>query len=132
VPLSKPPVSQSKTIMISWTSFLRNEANFHVSGNVNKQNIHFWAQAQPYEHQYCPLSVQKVTVWCALGPDGIIGSYWFEDADGHPVIVKAERYVEPMRRKSILALRRKRGLDMYTAIYQQDGATPHCSSASLE
>ncbi|KAK8372042.1 hypothetical protein O3P69_011893 [Scylla paramamosain] len=30
------------------------------------------------------------------------------------------------------ALRRKRGVDMDTVIYQQGGATPNCSDASLE
>jgi len=37
-----------------------------------------------------------------------------------------------MRRKFILALRLKRGVDMDTVIYQQDGATSYCSNASLE
>ena len=37
-----------------------------------------------------------------------------------------------MMRKFIPVLRRKRGVDMNTVIYQQDGATPHCSNVSLE
>lgn len=112
--------------------FFSDEANFHLSGHVNKQNMRFWANAQPHEHQYRPLSVEKVTVWCALGRNGIIGPYWFEDADGRPVTVNTERYIELMKRKFIPALRRKRGVDMDTVIYQQDGATPHCSNASIE
>ena len=34
--------------------------------------------------------------------------------------------------KFIPALRRKRGVDLNTVIYQQDGAPPHCSDRSLE
>jgi len=32
----------------------------------------------------------------------------------------------------MVTLRRKRGLDMDSVFCQQDGATPHCSNASLE
>ena len=74
----------------------------------------------------------KVTVLCAIGRNGIIGPYWFEDDNGRPVTVNTERYVEIMRRKFIPALRRKRGVDMNTVIYQQDGATLHTSNVSLE
>jgi len=41
--------------------------------HVSKQSRRFWAQTQPYEHQYHPLSAEKVTVWCTLGRNGIIG-----------------------------------------------------------
>ena len=112
--------------------FFSDEANFHLSGHVNKQNMRFWAQAQPHEHVVRPLSVEKVMVWCAIGRKGIIGPYWFEDDDRRPVTVNTERYVELMRRKFIPALRTKQGVDMNTVIYQQDGATPHCSNISLE
>ena len=46
--------------------------------------MQFWAQHQPHAHQTRQLSVQKVTIRCILGCNGIIGPYWFEDADGHP------------------------------------------------
>ena len=38
-----------------------------LSGHVSKLNSGVWARAQPHEHQYRPLSVEKVTVWWALG-----------------------------------------------------------------
>jgi len=56
----------------------------------------------------------------------------FEDADELLVTVNTERYIELTGTEFILALRRKRRVDMDTVIYHQDGATPHCSSASLE
>ena len=47
-------------------------------------------------------------------------------------MVDTDRYIALMRTKFIPALRRKRGVDMNAVIYQEDGATPHCSDRSLE
>ena len=59
------------------------EAHFHLRGKVNRQNFRFWATKQPHEHSEKPLSVVKTTVWCALGKNGILGPYFFEDDGGH-------------------------------------------------
>ena len=53
-------------------------------------SMRFWAQAQPHEHVLRPLSVEKVTLWCAIGRNGIIGPYWYEDDNGRPVTVNTE------------------------------------------
>lgn len=53
--------------------FFSDEAHCHLSGHINKQNIRFWAQAQPHEHTHRPLSQEKVTVWCVIGRNDIIG-----------------------------------------------------------
>ena len=75
VSLGKPSVRESHTILISWTYiFFSDEANFHLSDHVKKQNMHFGAQA--HEQQYRSLSVEKVTVSCVLGPNSNIESYW--------------------------------------------------------
>lgn len=112
--------------------FFSDEAHCHLSGHVNKQNMRFWAQAQPHEHTSAPLSQEKVTVWCAIGRNGIIGPFFFEDEHENRVTVNSERYIAMMQAKFIPALRRKRTVDMNTVIYQQDGAPPHCSNISLE
>jgi len=44
--------------------FFCDEANFHLSGYVNKHNVRFGSH--PHDHQYRPLSVEKVNVSCAL------------------------------------------------------------------
>ena len=92
------------------------EAHFHLSEHVNKQNFRFWASEQPHEHVEKPLSVEKMTVWCALGKNCIFGPYYFEDDDGHRVTVNADRYIEMLRRRFIPALRRRRGFDMNTVV----------------
>jgi len=70
-----------------------------------------------------------VTVWWALGCNGIIGPYWIEDADGPLVIVNTEHYIKLTKRKYILALSQKQVVHMDFVIYQQDGAILHCSNA---
>ena len=78
------------------------------------------------------LNQEKVTVWCAIGRNRIIGPYFFKDKSGNRVTVDTDRYIALMRTKFIPALRRKRGVDMNSVTYQQDGAPPHCSDRSLE
>ena len=109
-------------ILISFS----HEAHCHLSGHINKQNMRNWSQAHPHEHTHQPLSQEKVTVWCAISRNGIIGPYFFEDESGNRVRVDADRYVALGRIKFIPALRRKRGVDMNSVVYQQDGASPHC------
>ena len=46
------------------------EAHFHLSGLVNKQNMRFWASQQSHKHTQRPLSQEKVTVWCTIGKEG--------------------------------------------------------------
>jgi len=120
VHLDKPSVSESKTSWFFGLHFFRDEANFHLGGPVNKQNMCFWPQAQPHEHQYRPLGAEKVTVWCALGRNDIIGPYWFKHVDRRPVTVNTKRYIEVMRRKFMQALKWKRGVDVDAVIIQRE------------
>ena len=112
--------------------FFKDEAHCLLSGHINKQNMHCWSQAHPHEHTNQPLSQEKVTVWCAIGRNGVIGPYFFEGENGNQVTVDTDRYIALVRTKFIPALRRKRGVDMNSVKYQQDGAPPHCSDRSLE
>jgi hypothetical protein len=54
------------------------EAHFHISRAVNKQNFRYRAECNPHElprttapHSPC------VTVWCAVADFGVIGPYFF-------------------------------------------------------
>jgi hypothetical protein len=68
------------------------EASFHTSSYVNKQNCWFWAiNNLPELHQHL-LHSEKVTVWCAISCGGIIGPYFFEDGEGQTVTVNAKWY----------------------------------------
>jgi len=56
--------------------WMSNEAHFHLSGFVNKQNFRYWSHANPRTLHEKPLHSQKVTVWCAMLASGIIGPYF--------------------------------------------------------
>ena len=86
--------------------------------------MRFCAQAQPHEHTHRPLSQEKVTAWCTIGRNGIIGLYFFEEENENWVTMDTDRYIVLMWTNFIPALRRKRGVDMNTVIYQQNGAPP--------
>ena len=53
------------------------EAHFHFSGAVNKQNFRYWAERNHRELQERPLHSPRVTVWCAVADFGVIGPYFF-------------------------------------------------------
>ena len=39
-----------------------------------------------------PLHRERVTIWCAVSGNGVLGPYLIEDDDGIPLIVNQERY----------------------------------------
>ena len=57
--------------------WMSDEAHFHVSGFVNKQNFRYWSQANPRALHEKPLHSPKVTVCCAMSASGFIGPYFF-------------------------------------------------------
>jgi hypothetical protein len=69
---------------------MSDEAHFHMSGYVNKQNCRFWAANNPRELHQCPL---HSTVYFG----GIIGPYFFEDEEGRILTVNAERYTAMLK-----------------------------------
>ncbi|PSN35630.1 hypothetical protein C0J52_24361, partial [Blattella germanica] len=89
---------------------MSDEAHFHLSGYVNKQNFRNWSQTNPYEMHEVPLHSVKVTFWCAIASFGIIGPYFFEDDNeiaNNPHINR----------------------DTW---FQQDGATSHTARCSMD
>ena len=60
------------------------------------------------EHTHQHLSQEKVTVWCAMGRNGILGSYFLEDESGNRVTVDTDRYIALMQTKFIPALKQKK------------------------
>ena len=54
--------------------------------------IIFGASENPQVIEERPLHSEKVTVWCALWAEGVIGPYFFENDDGTIVTVNSEHY----------------------------------------
>ena len=48
------------------TVLMTDEAHFHLSGYVNKQNYHYWAPENPQELHQRPLHSERLTVWCGI------------------------------------------------------------------
>ena len=116
------------------SDFLKNlivsdEAHFQLSGFVNTHNARIWSDKQPYATHEGPKTREKVTVWMGLSYQGIFGPHFFEDDEGKAETVKTANYIAMLRGKFIPVLKRKRIIG--TCYFQQDGAPPHCSNASL-
>ncbi|GFU25887.1 ATP-dependent DNA helicase [Trichonephila clavipes] len=71
---------------------LSDEAHFWLNSYVNKQNCRIWSEANPQVYVETPLHPEKLTVWCTLWADGIIGPYFFKNDEGHNVTVNGDRY----------------------------------------
>ena len=68
------------------------EAHFHLSGPVNKQNMRFWPSQQPLKHTQQHKSGESYSFVC-YRQRMIFGRYVFEDNGRNRVTVNVERYV---------------------------------------
>lgn len=107
--------------------WMSDEAHFHLSGYVNKQNFRYWSDTNPRQLHQRPLHSSKVTVWCALSSSGIIGPYFFENERGEAVTVNSERYSQMLQNFFIPQIAQY-GV---TGFFQQDGATSHTARVSM-
>ena len=113
---------------------MSDEAHFHLDGFVNKQNYRYWATTNPRQLHQRPLHSLKVTVWCAVFPEGIVDPfvdpYFFEEG-GSTVTVTSARYVETLDTFLQPELQR-RGVDVSQLWFLQDGATAHTARISMK
>lgn len=108
--------------------FFSDEAHFHISGCVNKQNMRYWSDTNPRELHQRPLHCERVTVWCAVSRVGIIGPYFFEENE-RTVTVNAARYTEMINGFFLPNLAE---MDVGDVWFQQDGATAHTARCSMD
>jgi len=111
------------------TLLMTNEAHFHFSANVNKQNYRYWAPENPQDLYQRPLHSERLTILCGISSFGVLDPYFFEDNEGAAVTVTSERYVAMLRNFCEPELR-SRGIDLSSVWFQQDGATAHTARAS--
>lgn len=102
------------------------EAHFHLSGYVNKQNYRYWAPENPRELHQTPLHSQRVTVWAMVAAFGVWEPYFFEE-NGRAVTVTSARYVQMLQTFVQPKLQQLNG----EVWFQQDGATAHTARASM-
>ncbi|GFU48634.1 putative DD41D transposase [Trichonephila clavipes] len=104
------------------------ETHFWFNGYVNKQNCRIWSEANPQVYVETPLHPEKLTVWCALWADGIIGLYFFKNDEGHNVTVNGDRYRAMITNFFIPELNNHEVQELW---FQQDGATCHTARATI-
>ncbi|KAI5695648.1 hypothetical protein M8J75_001353 [Diaphorina citri] len=80
------------------TLFTSDEAHFHLNGFVNRQNFRYWGAENPRELHEKPLHSPRVTVWCAVGKNTVIGPYFFEENGRHLTMLN-EFFIPQLRRK---------------------------------
>ena len=107
---------------------MSDEAHFTLTGTVNKQNYRFYGTENPQIINEVPLYAQKVTVWCGVCADMIIGPFFFEDEAGETVTVNQERYRD-MVSDFLMPIVRDNGMENFW--FQQDGAPPHRARATI-
>ncbi|PNF30633.1 hypothetical protein B7P43_G06195, partial [Cryptotermes secundus] len=101
------------------------EAHFHLSGFVNKQNVRYWSATNPKEIYERPLRSSKVTVWSAISSCGITGPHFFADKWERAVTVTGPR-VELL--SSWNCSSSSQGRDVFCS---KTGATCHTARASM-
>ncbi|GFT39011.1 putative transposase [Trichonephila clavipes] len=104
------------------------EAHFWLNGYVNKQNCRISSEANPQVYVETPLHPEKLTVWCALWADGIIGPF-FKNDEGHNVTVSGDRYRAMITNFFIPELNNH---DVQELWFQQDGATCRTARATID
>ena len=107
---------------------MSDEAHFHLNGAVNKQNCLYWSPDNPHNIHQQPLHSDRVTVWCAVAPFGIIGTYFFEE-NGVTLIANSARYIEMITNILRPELRRRR-INCANVWFKQDGAIAHTANES--
>lgn len=105
------------------------EANFWLNGYVNKQNCRIWADEQPQAIQELPMHPEKLNVWCGLWAGGIIGPFFFKNEANETVTTNGPRYREMI---SNFLIPKIEELDLGDMWFQQDGATAHTASESID
>ncbi|GFT23078.1 putative DD41D transposase [Trichonephila clavipes] len=105
------------------------EAHFWLNSYVNKQNCRIWSEVNPQVYVETPLHPEKLTVWCALWADGIIGPYFFKNDESHNVTVNGDRYRSMITNFFIPELNNH---DVQELWFQQDGATCHTARATID
>jgi hypothetical protein len=76
---------------------MTDEARFHFSGFVKKENFRCWTEKDPQQLYERPLHCARVTVWCGVANFRGIGLYFFEDEDWRAITVTSARHVEMLR-----------------------------------
>jgi hypothetical protein len=111
--------------------FMTDEAHFHLSGFVNKQNFHDWSNVNPQQLHQKPLHSTRVTVWYGILSFGITGPYFFEDNNEITTAVTSAHYVHMIETFFTQELNQFPQFNKSTW-FQQYRATSHTARNSID
>lgn len=97
------------------------EAHFHLNGEVNRQNFRYWDTSNPNCYSEVPLHSPRVTVWAAIGYQGVIGPFFFQEN------ITGESYLKLLQQQVLPVVQEFPRFD--ELVFMQDGAPPHWSLA---
>ena len=97
---------------------MSDEATFHLSGVVNKQNCRIWGEQNPHTFVEYQRDSPKVNVWCAVSQNKIYGPFFFAEKT-----ITAGSYLDMLENFFYPQLESDGILS--TCYFQQDGAPPH-------
>ncbi len=100
--------------------FFSDEATFHTLGIVNKHNCRIWSENNPFITAEVPMNFSKLTVWCAMSSNEIVGRFFFEEPT-----VDSEDYLNMLKNFFYPFLQKKNM--MKKNIFQQYGVSIHFS-----
>ncbi len=105
-----------------WSDLFKNilwsdEAVFHIGGSVNRHNCHYWTGEDPRIISEKMQNRPKVTVWCGMTSDSIVGPFILCDT------MNAERYLTMLRDEIWPVINTWENIE--DLIFMQDGALPH-------
>lgn len=93
------------------------EAHFYLHGYVNKQNWRFWGTENPHHAIIRPLHPIRLTVWCAMSSEEIIGPVFIYQN------ISAKTYFNMLNNEIFPYLLGSEKVEEYW--FMQDGARPH-------
>lgn len=97
------------------------EAHFHVDGVVNLQNCRYWDSTNCFCSFEQPLHSPRVTVWAAIGYQGVVGPFFFQGN------VTGANYLELLQNRFLPAVQQFQ--EFNEVVFMQDGAPPHWSKS---
>lgn len=112
----------NKTLKIKNIIF-SDEAHFQLNGSVNSQNYRHWGTEKPENIHEEPLHHKRVTVWCGLTAEGLIGPFFTNetiDGDFYGFLL-TQNIIPELEERNLI--KRK--------YFQQDGAPPHSTKENL-
>lgn len=110
--------------------FYSNEAEFYLTGCVKRDNF-YYVDSVKSELDLPPLNSERVTVWCAMSGNEIVGPYFFEN-DGGTVTVDSNRYCEMLNGFFRKELSNNAFFNGGYAWFQQDSTPGHDEVESMK